>query len=457
MRFKKLLAAGLVLAMSLTVTAGLAACGDQTTPSGDDNTDPPEHVHTFDTTKWENNETSHWHPATCEHTDQKGNAARHDFSGRECTVCHYTKEAEVYIEGLIASHPTNRWYNAFTLAGGSITQVRTDCIKMTASEDKQTYTAEVYLTPQDRFAVYEYSAGKEYPSAAATMSASNALRVEESNTYLITWVLDSDTPTVRVHDHKFTKYVAQGAQHYLKCTDDDTIKADSYESHTFEGDACSKCGAEKTCEHSNGSIFQYTDKTLPAAVDNGGTLKKYCPDCGNEVTEDSVSYTKGTNENHSGVGDRRITVSVNDVVYATKGQQSVSLTVSAAGTYTFTLSEVYKSAGFEFCLSNIYVTNSSGAERGIVSGGVWVTTGRPATETTKWRASNKLTFDGGEPQDGTKNYTPFKSITFKVEETDLHNGSFTMSIVVDTYATSSGSTPINYPQMALLIAVTKDE
>ena len=35
------------------------------------------HSHTFDETKWEADDNQHWHPATCEHTTQKGSAAAH--------------------------------------------------------------------------------------------------------------------------------------------------------------------------------------------------------------------------------------------------------------------------------------------------------------------------------------------------------------------------------------------
>ena len=69
----------------------------------------PAHVHTFDTTKWESDATQHWHPATCEHTAQKGDKANHDFEevaaesvaptcsvpGKKvevCKVCGFKKE-----------------------------------------------------------------------------------------------------------------------------------------------------------------------------------------------------------------------------------------------------------------------------------------------------------------------------------------------------------------------------
>ena len=58
----------LAIALSLAITA----CGGAGGKSS-------KHVHTFDESKWESNDTQHWHPATCEHKTQKGSAAAHTF------------------------------------------------------------------------------------------------------------------------------------------------------------------------------------------------------------------------------------------------------------------------------------------------------------------------------------------------------------------------------------------
>lgn len=54
----------------------------------------PEHEHTFDTTKWESDATNHWHKATCEHTDLRGDEAQHSFVDGECSICHRKQEGE---------------------------------------------------------------------------------------------------------------------------------------------------------------------------------------------------------------------------------------------------------------------------------------------------------------------------------------------------------------------------
>lgn len=63
-RLKKLLLLISVMACAFCFSFGLVACG---------------HEHTFDTTKWEKDATNHWHPATCEHTDEKGDLAAHSY------------------------------------------------------------------------------------------------------------------------------------------------------------------------------------------------------------------------------------------------------------------------------------------------------------------------------------------------------------------------------------------
>lgn len=72
----------LVVAVFLIITAfcgviGFAACGEQ-------------HVHTF-SEDWMRSETEHWHEATCEHTEEKGDLGPHvdsDNNGK-CDKCNY--------------------------------------------------------------------------------------------------------------------------------------------------------------------------------------------------------------------------------------------------------------------------------------------------------------------------------------------------------------------------------
>ncbi len=73
------LALAIVFALS---TCLLAACNG--TPQ-----QPSDHQHTF-SDGWTWNETDHWHPATCEHTDQTSGKAAHVYGDDgKCTVCGY--------------------------------------------------------------------------------------------------------------------------------------------------------------------------------------------------------------------------------------------------------------------------------------------------------------------------------------------------------------------------------
>ncbi len=67
-----------------------AACGGGN--SGDD-----DHIHSYDLNTWLHDDDYHWHPATCEHTDQKGGRAEHNFGDDNiCDDCHYEKHVHEF-------------------------------------------------------------------------------------------------------------------------------------------------------------------------------------------------------------------------------------------------------------------------------------------------------------------------------------------------------------------------
>ncbi len=485
MNTKKWLTLG--LSVALAATAALAACAP--TQPNDPNAEDPNHTHTF--TKWDYSDTEHWKVCpkdgeidvssrakhtvdkathTCEcgyaeaHThsytgwehdadqhwkvcpddgavDPDFPKADHSFDGDGKCECGYTLP-EVYIEGLIASHPTSKWYNDFRKAG-DLSKLTTACIKMTRSEDGKTYTAEVYLKPTDEFAVYDYAAQLEYPGGAALQPGSKALRVTEANTYLVSWEVGSETPTFRVHDHKFAdKYDYNGTDHWKVCTDQDATPDTTRTPHEFHDGSC-VCGAKQACEHTNGSIFKYTEATLPEASAEGGTLKKYCPDCGEEVTEDAVNYTK------VGQGTTAVELAVGEVMYARGVQTAVSVTAEQAGTYGFRLENVLVPEGFVATVRNIDITDPgfSTSARTILDKRKWATSGRVASTTAKWK--EKITFDGGSPDEA--NVTALKEIKFTVTEEDVAKGACTLTVVVDLYSTSTNGLPVNYPTCGIVI------
>ena len=71
------------------------------------------HVHTFDMTKWESDDVEHWHAATCEHTDEKADKAKHTFVDGVCTVCKKEQPHEHTFDMTEwASDSTYHWHAA---------------------------------------------------------------------------------------------------------------------------------------------------------------------------------------------------------------------------------------------------------------------------------------------------------------------------------------------------------
>ena len=106
------------LALALTACGGATNGGEESNAAGSSAAGTSGHVHTFDESKWSTSETQHWHPATCEHTNQKGSAAAHSFADfsdadhvnrtatcsqpgvkyEKCSVCGYIKETVLLAE-----------------------------------------------------------------------------------------------------------------------------------------------------------------------------------------------------------------------------------------------------------------------------------------------------------------------------------------------------------------------
>ncbi len=410
MKFKKLLAAGLALAMSLTAMAGLAACGDKTTPPEEN---PPEeqHEHTFDTTKWESNETTHWHPATCDHTDQKGDIARHTFDNRECTVCHYKQAAEVYLVGMIASQPGSNFAEYFIQSGNSVTEIRKNCIKMELAEDGETYEAEVLLKKTDRFRVYEYSSKVSYPNA---VESATGLGVEADNGYIVSWKLDDARPTWRVHDHDFTKYDHDAQNHWKVCSLDGTVEPDvEKEAHDFSNGNC-VCGqvAPEECQHPNGYSFAYTE--LPAAEANGGELQKTCPDC---ADTESVSYKKGFGtEANATTGPTNSNLLTEAGTYYFRGCNGFRFETTTAGTYTIRFAGKLIPTTDDVSLYAFHIGSSYAAA--LASTFSAIGAGKSSTKYNDEISKYNVQISGYE----SDQYKQFESLTFTVKDSDVAAG-----------------------------------
>ena len=101
MKSKKFVLAALAL-LAITGLLALSGCKNDSVSES--------HTHTFDENRWKSDATGHWHPATCEHTEEKGGFASHTFDWKvqnqstdteagklvkKCRTCSWTDEMEI--------------------------------------------------------------------------------------------------------------------------------------------------------------------------------------------------------------------------------------------------------------------------------------------------------------------------------------------------------------------------
>lgn len=81
----KLLKSLVLMSLLLALVFGLCACKEDPQPQ--------EHVHTF-SSEWTTNDTYHWHAATCEHTSEKADRAKHTWVSTIITEATHTTAGE---------------------------------------------------------------------------------------------------------------------------------------------------------------------------------------------------------------------------------------------------------------------------------------------------------------------------------------------------------------------------
>ena len=274
MNKQKWLIVGLSLAMAASLGVGISACGGE-----------KEHTHTYDA--WDYNETQHWKYCD-EHGSDKSNIDEstrepHHFVEGICDKCE-AKEPAMYVYGVGPNfHSKGTWPGL-----EQVRNTKDEWVKMELGDDG-VYTADIYLTPDDKFAVGNVKTLKSYPDVSAI---SDALQVETANTYTVTFNPADKTVTFAVHAHTYDVWKYDADNHWKVCsTKDQTVDESSRAPHVYDQpDNKCVCGAVETvsCEHSNGYVFDYDE--LPAAEADGGTLQKTCPDCKDKQT---VTYSKG--------------------------------------------------------------------------------------------------------------------------------------------------------------------
>lgn len=80
---KKQLLSGLTLGLMTFMMIGCAKPADKSDAKSNagktSKVSTSRHSHTYDETRWEYDDETHWHPATCEHTDARGSEEEHEF------------------------------------------------------------------------------------------------------------------------------------------------------------------------------------------------------------------------------------------------------------------------------------------------------------------------------------------------------------------------------------------
>ena len=157
----------LFVAMALTACGGAtnnqskAASGDNSSAASASNQSSSTHTHTYDETRWESNETQHWHPATCEHTTAKKDSAAHtwviDTSKTEnlatcstkgnvyekCSICGKTRTTE----NVLAEHDWEAVVDNHVKADDEVTATMRKC--------KNCHREEITWSAQDAAKVFE--------------------------------------------------------------------------------------------------------------------------------------------------------------------------------------------------------------------------------------------------------------------------------------------------------------
>ncbi len=141
-----------------------------------------DHVHTFDTTRWEYDSENHWRPATCSHTAEKNETAPHEWNDGEITT-----PANYGVEGVKTF--TCAVCNATRTEAIAALEAKNNEIKLAEGKTLgKTYDGEIIDITKDDFVVE----GNRVP--AVMFKAKGA----DDNTYTATAPKNADEYTVKV-------------------------------------------------------------------------------------------------------------------------------------------------------------------------------------------------------------------------------------------------------------------
>lgn len=285
---------------------GVASCGEKPSSSESETktttkTETPSiHTHTF-ASGWSNNETEHWHAATCEHTTLKDGVAPHvydDDKDATCNVCGYTRTI-VHVhefETTWTTNETEHWHKCKD----------SDCTEKSSLGNHEFVWTE--KTPAG------FHVDKVEKGTCSVCSYETSRTIENTATHEWIWAYDTDkhyehttceghdTMTRNEEEHTY-RYESQNESKHGKftaCEEHESILVGTFD-HVFENadsTDCSLCGYKRTL------AGKASFKTITPATYRGEPLaipaSSYQIDAGiaplceiqyKKETEDASSYT----------------------------------------------------------------------------------------------------------------------------------------------------------------------
>ena len=268
---KRILSLTIVLALAVACTFALASCGG--------------HTHSF-AEEWVSDDNSHWHAATCEHTDEKSSVGAHEWgTDNKCTVCDKEKPAEhthTYASAW-SSDAAMHWHAATC----EHTDAKGDVAAHAWGEDGKcsvcAYEPAAHTTHIYNYDEYVSDENGHWYASTCCNEGKDGYGAHTVGTGNVCTVCGYET----AHEHTYSSaWESDAANHWNPAScGHDTVKPGSLAAHTYNADyECTVCGWEH--EHSFDFASGY-------AKDAEGHW--YASSCGHDV--------KGSFEEHIFTGD----------------------------------------------------------------------------------------------------------------------------------------------------------
>lgn len=340
-------------------TLTCTVCGYQKTES------VPQLEHTFDMGKWKFDEQTHWHPATCAHTDLKKDEAEHTWN-----------------EGVVTTHPTETTEGVKTYTCTVCGNTKTAKIgkldhKHTFDMTKWSYNAENHWHPATCGHTDEKKDLGAHVWNEGVVTTQPTETTEGVKTYTCTTCGNTKTATIGMLDHKHTfdteRWDHDAENHWHPATCAHTDEKKDLAAHKWNDGVITKPAdygveGEKTFTCTVCKATRTEPIAAPAAKDNEIVLKEG-KTLGKEYNGEVVSITK---DDFVIEGNRELAFmfkikGADDNTYAATapkkaGEYTVKVSVAAtaewkAATKTFDF-EIIKADIVDFTISNADAFNN---------------------------------------------------------------------------------------------------